>query len=173
MTVAIDARINEVETLRSLGGSLFVQEQTKGFAEKRQFRAYKRFTTDTTIKMVFAKPFYLTFQRLWTGLGDAVMTITTGSTEGGTFVDMPTKACKWLLDGPVTGYTTITTGGTITGGNEREVLESVSGTGGGNSAGNGEESQGTRALPAGTYYFNIVVTGTTRGKYTLEWEEFV
>lgn len=172
MTIAINSRINEVETLRSLGGALMVQDQTRGFAEKRQFRAYKQFSTNTAIKMVFAKPFYLTFQRLWTGAGAAVLTITTGSTEGGVWVDMPTKACKWLLDGPVAGSTTITTGGTITGGNEREVLESDSGTGG-NANGNGADLAARRALPAGTYYFNIVVTGTTRGQYSLEWEEFV
>lgn len=172
MTIAINSRINEIESLRSLGGALFVQDQTRGFAEKRQFRAYKRFAANTTLKMVFAKPFYLTYQKLWTGAGAAVMTITTASTEGGVWVDMPTKACKWLLDGPVTGFTTITTGGTIAGGNEREVLESDSGTGG-NANGNGDDLASRRALPAGTYYFNIVVTGTTRGQYSLEWEEFV
>lgn len=172
MTVGFNARTNEVETLRSLGGSLFVQEQTKGFPEKRQFRAYKRFTTNTTIRMVFAKPFYLTFQRLWTGAGAAVMTITTGSTAGGVWTEVPTKACKWLLDGPVAGFTTMEEGGTIAGGNEREVLESDSGTGG-NANGNGSDLASKRALPAGTYYFNIVITGTTKGNYALEWEEFV
>lgn len=172
MTIAFNARIKEIETLRSLGGALFVQDQTRGFAEKRQFRAYRRFTTSQALKMVFSKPFYLTYQKLWTGAGAAVMTITTGSTEGGTF-DTPvtTKACKWLIDGPVDGFTTIMTGGTVSGGNEREVLESDSGTGG-NANGNGDELASRRALPAGTYYFDIVVTGTTRGTYIIEWEEF-
>lgn len=173
MTVALNSRIKEVETLQSLGGALLVQEQTKAFAEKRQFRAYHRFTTNTALKIVFSKPFYLTFQRLWTGAGAAVMTITTGSTEVTPFATpVTTKACKWLVDGAVTGFTTITTGGTLSGGNEREVLESDSGTGG-NANGNGSDLAARRALPAGTYYFNIVVTGTTKGQYSLEWEEFV
>lgn len=173
MTTAINGRTHEVETSIGLGGAIFVQDQTRGFPEKRQFRAYRRFTTSQALKMVFTKPFYLTYQKLWTGQGAAVMTITTGSTELTPFPNaLPTKSCKWLIDGPVLGFTSILTGGTITGGNEREVLESDSGTGG-NANGNGDELASRRALPAGTYYFDIVVTGTTRGQYVLEWEEFV
>lgn len=170
--IAFNARTKEQESLQSLGGALFVQEQTKGFAEKRQFRAYKELSANTTLKMVFAKPFYLTDQRLWTGQGAARLVISTGGVESGTFVAMPTKACKWLLDGPVAGSTTITTGGTVTLVNEREVLRSDSGTAGGG-AGNTDFLSARRALPAGTYYFTITVTGTTQGMYSLEWEEFV
>lgn len=165
-----NGRVNEPERLLSLGGALFVQEQTRGFVDRRQFRAYKRFTANTVLKMVFGKPFYLTDQSLWTGAGAAVITVTTGGTESGTFVTEPNKFCKWLLDGPVVGNTTFQSGGAITGGSEREVLESDSGTGG-NANGNGANLAGRRALPAGTYYFSITVSGTTRGKYSLEWEE--
>lgn len=174
MPTAINSRINEVETLRSLGGALLVQEQTRAFAEKRQFRAYHRFTANQSLKMVFSKPFYLTFQRLWTGAGAAVLTIKKNPTTEATpySTAFTTKSCKWLLDGPVAGFTTITSGGSITGGDEREVLESDSGTGG-NANGNGSDLAARRALPAGTYYFDIVVTGTTKGTYSLEWEEFV
>lgn len=173
MTVARNSRIQEVETLHSLGGALFVQEQTKAFAEKRQFRAYRRGTANLTIKMVFTKPFYLTYQRLWTGTGACALTITTGGTEAGSFVADPLifKSCKWLVDGPVLGATTVSSGGTTTGGSEREVLESDSGTGG-NANGNGDSLPSKRALPAGTYYFSAVVSGTTRWTYVLEWEEF-
>jgi hypothetical protein len=160
------------ERLISLSGSLFMQDQTRGFPEKRQFRAYKEFSVLTVIKMVFAKPFYLTAQSLWTGQGAARLVISTGGVEGGTFVTMPTKFCKWLLDGPVAGNTLVTTGGTVTIVNEREVLRSDSGTAGGG-AGNGTELANKRALPAGTYYFTITPTGTTSGMYSLEWEEFV
>lgn len=167
-----NARINEPETLRSIGGALFVQEQTRGFSEQRQFRAYREFSANTTIKMVFSKPFYLTAQSLWTGQGAARLVISTGGTESGSFVAMPTKFCTWLLDGEVVGNTVCTVGGSVTVGNEREVLRADSGTGGG-APGNGTELNSRRALPAGTYYFTIVVTGTTVGMYSLEWEEFV
>lgn len=169
--IGLNARLNASETLRSLGGALFVQDQSRGFAEKRQFRAYREFAANTTLKMVFAKPFYLTYQSLWTGQGAARMVVSTGGTESGTFTAMPTKFCKWLLDGPVAGNTTITAGGTVTLVNEREVLRADSGTNGG---GVGSENTlgNTRALPAGTYYFTITVTGTTSGMYALEWEEF-
>ena len=166
-----NGRTTEPERLYSLGGALFVTEQTKGFHEKRQFRAYREFTGATVIKAVFAKPFYLTAQSLWTGQGAARLVVSTGGTEGGTFTAMPTKFCKWLLDGAQAGFTTMSVGGTVTIGSEREVLRADSGTNGGGS-GNGTELSGRRALPAGTYYFTITPTGTTQGMYSLEWEEF-
>lgn len=166
-----NGRTGEPERLFSLGGALFVTDQTRGFVEKRQFRAYKEFTALTVIKMVFTKPFYLTAQSLWTGQGAARLVVSTGGTESGTFVPMPTKFCKWLIDGPIDGYTTVSTGGAVTIGNEREVLRSDSGTAGGGT-GNGNALSGRRALPAGTYYFTITPTGTTQGIYSLEWEEF-
>lgn len=166
-----NGRTLQPERLYSLGGALMTTEQTRGFVEKRQFRAYKEFTALTVIKMVFAKPFYLTAQSLWTGQGAARLVVSTGGVEGGTFVALPTKFCKWLLDGAIVGNTTVTTGGTVTIVNEREVLRADSGTTGGG-AGNGTELQGHRALPAGTYYFTITPTGTTSGMYSLEWEEF-
>lgn len=173
MTTARNTRLGADESIHSLGGALLVQEQTKGFTEKRQFRAYHRFTANFSLKMVFAKPFYLTFQRLWTGAGACVLTIQNQGVEATPYVTpFTTKSCKWLLDGPIAGFTTITSGGTLTSGAEREVLESDSGTGG-NANGNGSDLADRRALPAGTYYFTGVVTGTTKGAYSLEWEEFV
>ena len=166
-----DGRTKEPERIHSLGGALFVTDQTRGFVEKRQFRAYKEFTTATVIKAVFAKPFYLTAQSLWTGQGAARLVVSTGGTESGTFVAMPTKFCKWLLDGAQAGSTTVFTGGTVTIGSEREVLRADSGTGGG-ASGNGTELSGRRALPAGTYYFTITPTGSTQGMFSWEWEEF-
>lgn len=166
-----NGRTREPERIFSLGGALFTTDQTRGFVEKRQFRLYKEFIALTVVKMVFAKPFYLTAQSLWTGQGAARLVVSTGGVEGGTFVALPTKFCKWLLDGAITGFTTVTTGGTVTIVNEREVLRSDSGSAGGG-AGNGTSLSGRRALPAGTYYFTITPTGTTSGMYSLEWEEF-
>jgi hypothetical protein len=144
---------------------------TRGLFEKKQFRAYVEFNATTTLKFTAAKPFMLTHQALWTGTGAARCVITTGSTEsvafGGT---LATKFCKNLLDGAVAGNVVIGTGGTVTGGNEREVLRSDSSSAGGGS-GNQNVLGGERLLPAGTYYMTITVTGTTSGMYSLEWEE--
>ena len=140
---------------------------SRGLLDKRQFRAYREFTAATTIKFVAAKPFLLTAQTLYCDAGNAKATITTGGTEAGTFTAMATKFCKWLIGGPTVGSTTLSVGGTTSGGTEREVLRAASGAGVGilNSIG------GTRALDAGTYYITIAVTGTTSGVYSLEWEE--
>lgn len=150
--------------------SALVMFLTRGFFEKKQFRAYKEFTASTVIKAVFTKPFHLHSQVLYCDTGAARAVISTGGVEGGAFVDVPTKFCKYLLDGPVTGGTTLTTGGTVTGGNEREVMRVSCGQGG-NSATAATSLTNTRALPAGTYYITITVTGTTSGVYALEWEE--
>jgi hypothetical protein len=163
-------RTNEPETLHSRDRALLVHPQTAGFREKRQFRAYREFSANTTIKFVAAKPFYLTFQSLWTGAGAARMVVSTGGTESGTFTPVATAFCKYLLDGPVVGSTALSAGGTVTLGSEREVLRADSGTAGGGT-GSTSTGGGERALPAGTYYFTITVTGTTAGMYALEWEE--
>lgn len=168
--IGFNPRTNSVETLWARDKSLLVHDQTAGFREKRQFRAYKEFTANTVIKMVFTKPFYLTYQSLWTGQGAARVVVSTGGAESGTFVDMPTKFCKYLLDGPVAGATTITTGGTVTIGVEREVLRADSGSAGGGT-GSMNVLGNERALPAGTYYVSVVVTGTTQGMYSIEYEE--
>lgn len=151
-------------------GNQLVSLLTRGFYEKKQFRAYKEFTANTVVKAVFAKPFYLTSQVLYCDAGAAKVTVSTGGTEGGVFVDMPTKFCKYLIEGAVTGSTTITTGGTVTIGNEREVMRVACGTGG-NAQTAATSLTSIRALPAGTYYITITVTGTTSGIYSLEWEE--
>lgn len=165
-------RTNEPERLWTRDNALLVHDQTAGFRQKRQFRAYAEFAANTTLRFTATKPFFLTYQSLWTGQGAARAVVSTGGTPAGTFVDIATKFGKWLVDGAVAGFTTIAAGGTVTGGTEREVLRSDSSTSGGGS-GNFNSLGGERALPAGTYYITITVTGTTSGMYALEWEEFV
>lgn len=151
-------------------GMQLVSLLTGGFFQKKQFRAYREFTANTVIKLTFSKPFQLHSQVLYCDTGAAKVTVSTGGTEGGTFTTMPTKFCKYLLDGPVDGHTTAQVGGTVTLGNEREVLRVNCGTGG-NAATAATTLTSIRALPAGTYYVTITVTGTTTGVYAIEWEE--
>jgi hypothetical protein len=161
---------NKPESLRSLRGELLRSDSSGGLEDKRRFRMYKTFAADFVLKLVFTKPFYLDYQRLWTGQGACVLTISTGGTEGGTFVDLPTKFPLNVADGAVTSYTAATQNGTQSGGTEREVLMCDSGSAGGGT-GNGDQLGNRRKLPAGTYYFNGVITGTTSGIYAIEWEE--
>lgn len=151
-------------------GALMTQEMSRGLFDKRRFRAYREFTANTTIKMVFTTPFLLTHQKLWSGQGAARGVISTGGTESGTFVALPSKFCLNTKGGDSTGLSTFTVGGSVTLGVEREVLRCDSGTAGGGS-GNSDLLDSPRVLGAGTYYFSIVVTGATQGMWTLEWEE--
>lgn len=148
-------------------GAALVQEIAPALFAKRSFRAYREFTGAQSLKFVAAKPFLLTYQGLYVDAGAAKCRILQGATEGGTFTAILTKFCKNLLDGPVAGNTTISAGGTLTGGTEREVLRASSGAGVGilNTIG------APRLLPAGTYQMDITVTGTTSGVYVLEWDE--
>ncbi len=156
---------------RSFRGALATApDMGLGLWSQKRFRAYKEFAANTVLKFVATKAFVLTSQRLWTGQGAARCVISTGGTEGGTFTDLPSKFCLNTRDGVANGFTTITQGGTVTIGTEREVLRADSGTAGGGS-GNADLLSSPRVLAAGTYYMTITVTGTTSGMYALEWEE--
>lgn len=164
--------INDVNggslTLAGFEGAQLTQELTQGFFKGRTYRAYKEFTANTVLKLVATKPFLLTSQALYVDAGQARALITVGSTEGGTFTTLPTKFAKnGTVASPPAPTTTISQGGTATGGTEREVLRVNAGGGAQalNSLG------GIRKLPAGTYYISITVTGTTSGIYSIEYEE--
>ena len=119
MITARSKATGKPESLQSLRGEFLRSESSAGLEDKRRFRMYKRFTADFVLKLVFTKPFYLDYQRLWTGQGACVLTISTSATEGGTFVDLPSKFPLNTADGIVTAYTTATQGGTAVGGVER------------------------------------------------------
>lgn len=159
------------ESDRNFRGARMEIPMNMGLWTMRCFRAYREFTATTVIKLVAAKPFILKGQGLWTGSGSVRLAVVVGGTEGGTFVPLTTKFNLNTLSGDVPGTTTLTVGGTITGGTEREVLRADSGAALGGAAGNGTAAVGLRVLAAGTYYISLVTTGTTTAMYTLEWEE--
>jgi len=138
--------------------------------QQRCFRAYLEFSANTVIQFVATKPFLLTTQKLWTGQGAARVVVSTGGTPSGTFLPLATKFCTNTKDGLAVGTTTLSSGGTVTTGTEREVLRADSGTAGGGT-GSTDAQSGERVLAAGTYFMSVTVTGTTQGMYTLEWEE--
>lgn len=160
----------QYESGATFRGAALVQDMSLGLVGKRKFRAYREFTSAVTIKLVFTKPFLLTSQRLWTGQGTARAVVSTGGTESGTFTTLPSKFCLNTVGGDAAGFTTATFGGTVAGGDEREVLNADSGTAGGGS-GNADLLSSVRMLGAGTYYITITPTGTTRGTWSIEWEE--
>lgn len=163
-----DALTGKLESIRTYKGTLITRDDL-ALLEGRAFRAYREFSANTTIKLVFTKPFRLTQQNLWTGQGAARVVVSTGGTEGGTFTAMTSLFNKNTQTGAAP-TTVATVGGTVTGGTEREVLRSDSGSAGGG-VGTPNQQDGDRMLAAGTYYITITVTGTTSGMYSLEWVE--
>lgn len=150
-------------------GAALTLDATPNLFKAKSFRAYREFTASTVLRFTASTPFLLTIQRLNVDSGAARATITVGSTPTGTFAPLPTRFSKNGVTSPQptpdVAIDVLT--GTITGGTEREVIRVNSGAG----AGAVSELTGVRLLPAGTYWINIVVTGSTSGLYAIEYEE--
>lgn len=158
------------EGFRSFRGAMMVTLQNMGLWEGKQFRQYRVFAANTQLQFVCPVDFVLTDQLLYVDDGLAQVRVLTGATPSGTWTDIATQAAKNRL-GSVTyvGLNKMKAGGTFTGGTERELFRADSGGGAGVSFSN--ISTNVRILPAGTYYFDITVTGATAGIYSFEWEE--
>lgn len=154
---------------RAWRSALMVSDVGMALLGSKKFRMYREFSANSTLRFVATKPFLLTDQRLWTGQGNVRISISTGGTPAGTFTDISTQFCLNTKDTLPVPACTVQAGGTVSGGTERDVLRSYSGNGGG--VGVGSDIGGSRLLAAGTYYFTIVVEGTTIGMYSFEWEE--
>lgn len=163
-------RTGAAESAGGFEGSTSVTNRTSALFAKRKFRAYLEFTSTTSVRIVATKPFYLASQKLWTGLGAVRAVVSTGGTPGGTFVALPTVFNLNTVGTIVAPTSTVSVGGTHTGGNEREVLRSDSSSAGGGS-GSSDYVNTERYLAAGTYYIDLTVTGTTTAMYSIEWEE--
>lgn len=165
--------INAVkEAMRTFRGAVLVQLQSMGLWEGRQFRQYYAFTAATQLRFVAAAPFVLSDQSLYVGEGSAQVKVLTGSTPAGTWNNTATQQAKNRYSPKALAYTQqnlIQAGGTFTGGTERELIRANAGVGQGNASRTVDSN--VRVLPAGTYFFDITISGTTSGIYAFEWEE--
>lgn len=167
MSIDVNGTLSSERLFR---GAQLTTDMSLGLWQKKQFRAYREFVANTTLVMVCSTPILLTYQSLFLTSGIARAVISTGDTPTGVPSQLFTKYCKNTIDGAVAGNTSISTLTSSTGGGQREVLIAAAGTGVG--LGNQHLPMGgPRLLAAGTYYINIVVTGSTSGMYSLEWEE--
>lgn len=165
------ARDDASGTLRSMDNSLMVTVRAMALYDKRQFRAYKEFTGNLSLRLTVPKPFLLTSLRLWSASGAVRCVVSTGGSSSGTFTKVQTTFCLNTVDGDVAAKGTLSSGGTHTGGAEREVLLSNSGL---LPVGNGDAVVSPRYMAAGTYYFDITsALSTGSGILTMEWEEDV
>lgn len=163
--------VKQEEALTSFRGSLMTStDESKALWDKKRWRFYHEFNADVTLKFTSTKDFILQFQQLTTFSGSCRAVIKTGGTEGGSF-DTPVTTIfnKNTIGGEPASPFTVLSGGTQTGGTEREVLRSDSGTGGG--VASLGTAVGWRLLPAGTFYIFLDTSGTPSGQYNLEVEE--
>lgn len=167
--MALNAKTGQAESPATYEGANCQSEKDRALFEKRKFRAYFEFTADKVVKFTTTKPFFLTKQDIWTSTGSVRVAVKTGATEGGTFTAVATAFPLNTTAPAAVMNAVITSGGTVTGGTERDVLPCDSGNGGG--VGNTNSIKNVRYLAAGTYYIHIVTSGTPKGQYSLEWEE--
>lgn len=127
----------------------------------------------TTLQFAATKPFLLTHQSLLLVGGDARAVIKTGSTPSGTFTPVATQNPKYRIGMEPVSTVTVSAGGTVTGGTEREVLLSAASTGGATKSALGETTLASiRGLPAATFYQTITAgTNGAVGIYSVEWED--
>lgn len=156
---------------RYFKGAQLSTDMSPGLWEGRQFRAYRQFSAAVLLRFNATKDFILTAQSLSVSAGQGtVQILTSPTTDTGTWAAIGTNVQKNRLS--VNTYVqanAVQVGGAITGGTEREILVANAGVGQGNSAANILASP--RLLPAGLYYFNITISGTTAGVFSIEWEE--
>lgn len=149
-----------------------------GFFAGREFRTFKEFnladTTSLVIKIVSPINFIIFGASLNLVEGEIRVESLTGGTEGGSFSDsLPVYARNAMSEVPAvyTPQIVMTSGGTLTGGAIRDVLLNKT-SGNSNFASSvGVEQSDERGLPAGTYYIKLTATGTSRGVFSLRWEE--
>lgn len=165
------------EVVRSFRGAAFVQFMSKGFWQGRQFRAYREFTLtanqSVTLRFTATKPFILSHQQVYLVAGDVRVVVRAGATPAGTWTPITTINPKFRIGMEPVSTVAIATGGTVTGGSEREVILAAAGTGGAiKTAGSFGEDQSYRGLPATTFYQTITAgPDGAQGMYLLEWED--
>lgn len=154
------------------------------FFEGREFRSFLELNIAAgqtqVVKFVATKDFILHEQSLAIENGALRMSaVASDGTPGGSFnVSLPIIGKNRMTERPLPYYestTTITTGGTHTGGTEVEVLRLLTANATAQQSTVGGTVASERGLPAGTYYIRLanVGSGAVVGVYNLFWEERV
>ena len=182
MSLLRDVITNLFKSIRGFAGAMQVIFLTDNFWQQRSVRMYREYSvaagTTSWLRLVAPRPFMLQNQTLYVEAFAMRVSVQTGAVPvGATWTPVTTLFGKHLLYGPGLHQCTVDrlTAGTVTPGNEREVLRASVGTGPGQTATPlGVGLFGMRALPAGTYYFALTATGgTSTGIYSFELEELI
>ena len=149
------------------------------FWQGQGFRAFYEFSiaqgATQVIRVTAGGNIEVSSQRITVDAGSIRMAAASGGTPGGTWTTVAGQfPVNQMSDTPVYAKTTLVdTGGTHTGGIERDLLRIVSDLQGNAASTIGAVIGNTRGLSAGSYYVRLQNIGTVNatGVYYLDWSE--
>lgn len=153
-----------------------------GFFEGREFRTFRRLNIPATESVVIkvVSPINVILFHLGVALkqGDLEISTIVGGTEGGSFnIALPVLPTNAMTSRPTPYYApqvTASTGGTITGGTEIDLLLLKAASNSNFAISVGAGSQDERGVAAGTYYFKLTNVGAVDavlGVLSARWED--
>jgi hypothetical protein len=150
-----------------------------GFFAGREFRTFQEFTlTDGqthVVKVVFNTDTIVFGLDVALLSGQVKVETISGGTGGGSFsTTLPIFARNTMAEAPSPAYSAlnvITSGGTVSGGTEIDVLLNKTAANANFAASIGVGAADETGFAAGTYYLKITATGSAQGVLKIRWEE--
>lgn len=167
------------ERAKGAAGRLFVEDGNSAFYQGRQYFTFSEFSiaqaATGVYRVVLTQDVIMRDFFVQLIVSDATVEIATGGTAGGTFNNTLTiQATNNMLRTPVrASTTTMTYGGTHTGGTVLDKFILISGNNLNHATGQVGGEQFPTGFPPGTYYVRITNTGNTTatGLFKARWTE--
>lgn len=167
------------ERAQGAGGRLFVEDGISAFYQGRQYFAFSEFSIAQAAvgvyKVVLTEDVLMRDFFVALTVSDATVEIVSGGTEGGTFsTPLTIQSTNNMLRAPVRASTsTMSYGGTLTGGTVLDKFILISGNNLNQAVGQQGGEQFPVGFPPGTYYVRITNTGSTTatGLFKARWTE--
>ena len=167
------------ERAEGAAGRLFVEDGNSAFYEGRQYFTFNEFSIAQAAvgvyKVVITEDVIMRDFFVQLGVSVARVEIVAGGTEGGSFTTLlPISSTNNMLRTPVTASTsTMSYGGTHTGGTVLDLFLLNSGNNLNQATGSQGGEQFPVGFPPGTYYVRITNTGnaTATGLFKARWTE--
>lgn len=165
-------------TVNDLAYGFYSHEPSPRFKEGRTFRSFKKLNIPGNgiyvVKIVLPVPVYFTRFDLAVDSSTVEVETVSGGVEGGTFSEiLPTIKLNLTQPTPYVVKTSLTAGGTLTGGSVIDITRQK--TDGNATRGSSviQDDTSIRGIAAGTYYwrFNNLSTDPVLGTVKIEWEE--
>jgi hypothetical protein len=178
-TNTLNAKTGWYEQVHGSAGRLFVEDGNSAFYEGRQYFTFNEFSIAQAAvgvyKVVITEDVIMRDFFVQLGVSVTRVEIVAGGTEGGSFATLlPISSTNNMLRTPVTASTsTMSYGGTHTGGTVLDLFLLNSGNNLNQAVGSQGGEQFPVGFPPGTYYVRITNTGnaTATGLFKARWTE--